>query len=58
MLACTWSSVQAWCERRTGGGIEIAAVDPVSSMQAIENRKLGEIAGQVRSIPKSVVQRT
>ena len=29
-------------------GVEIAAVDPVASMQAIDNPKLGEIAGEIR----------
>lgn len=30
------------------GGVEVAAVDPVASMQAIENPSLGAIATQVR----------
>lgn len=29
-------------------GVEIAAVDPVASMQAIDNPKLGEIASEIR----------
>ena len=29
-------------------GVEIAAVDPVASMQAIDNPKLGEIANEIR----------
>jgi uncharacterized protein (DUF302 family) len=29
-------------------GVEIAAVDPVASMQAIDNPKLSEIAGEIR----------
>jgi len=29
-------------------GVEIAAVDPVASMQAIDNPKLREIAGEIR----------
>ncbi len=29
-------------------GVEIAAVDPVASMQAIDNPKLGEIAVEIR----------
>ena len=29
-------------------GVEIAVVDPVASMQAIENPKLGEIANEIR----------
>jgi len=40
-----------------GVGVEIAAVDPVASMQAIENPKLGEIAGQVRSKLRAVIER-
>lgn len=35
--------------------IEVAAVDPVASMQAVENPKLRDIAGQVRDILKKVV---
>lgn len=30
------------------GRVEIAAVDPVASMQAVENPSLGEVAGAVR----------
>ncbi len=30
------------------GSVEVAAIDPVASMQAVENPLLGEIAGQVR----------
>jgi uncharacterized protein (DUF302 family) len=40
-----------------GVGVEIAAVDPVASMQAIENPKLAEIAGQVRSKLSDVIER-
>jgi hypothetical protein len=40
-----------------GVGVEIAAVDPVASMQAIENPKLAEIAGQVRSKLRDVIER-
>jgi uncharacterized protein (DUF302 family) len=40
-----------------GVGVEVAAVDPVASMQAIENPKLGEIAGQVRSKLRDVIER-
>jgi uncharacterized protein (DUF302 family) len=38
-------------------GVEVAAVDPVASMQAIENPKLAEIAGQVRSKLRDVIER-
>ena len=38
------------------GGVEIAAVDPVASMQAITNPKLAEIAGKVRSLLRELVE--
>ena len=38
------------------GGVEIAAVDPVASMQAVENDSLGPIAGEVRDALKRVVE--
>jgi uncharacterized protein (DUF302 family) len=37
------------------GKVEVAAIDPQASMAAIKNPKLAEIAGQVRSKLKSVV---
>lgn len=37
------------------GNVEVAAIDPVASMAAINNPKLGEIAGQVRLKLKSVI---
>ncbi len=37
------------------GKVEVAAVDPVASMRAIDNPKLRDIAGQVRAKLKSVV---
>ncbi|MHB8843376.1 MAG: DUF302 domain-containing protein [Nitrospirota bacterium] len=40
-----------------GVGAEISAVDPVASMQAIENPKLGEIAGQIRAKLRDVIER-
>jgi uncharacterized protein (DUF302 family) len=30
------------------GSVEVSAVDPVASMQAVENEKLAKIAGEVR----------
>ncbi len=39
------------------GRVEIAAVDPIASMRAIENQDLAEIASEVRSKLKSVVER-
>jgi uncharacterized protein (DUF302 family) len=40
-----------------GGSVEVAAVDPVASMQAIDNPKLGNIAEQVRIKLKKVIDR-
>lgn len=42
-------------QQREGGKVEISAVDPVASMMAIENPKLGAVAGQVRELLKQVV---
>ena len=36
-------------------GVEIAAVDPVASMQAIENPKLKEIANEIRQRLQRVI---
>jgi uncharacterized protein (DUF302 family) len=36
--------------RETDDGIEVSAVDPVASMQAIENAQLHAVAGQVRDL--------
>lgn len=37
------------------GRVEVSAVDPVASMQAIENPKLANIASEVRELLKQVV---
>jgi uncharacterized protein (DUF302 family) len=39
-----------------GGRVEIAAVDPVASMQAVGNAQLGEVAGRVRQKLKTVIE--
>ena len=39
------------------GKTEVAAIDPVASMQAIENPELAGIAGQVRAKLKSVIEK-
>jgi uncharacterized protein (DUF302 family) len=36
--------------REVDGGVEISAVDPVASMQAIDNAELKSVAGQVREL--------
>jgi uncharacterized protein (DUF302 family) len=38
-----------------GGGVEVSAVDPVASMQAIDNPGLAELAKEVRARLKRVV---
>jgi uncharacterized protein (DUF302 family) len=37
------------------GQVEVAAVDPIASMKAVENPKLGDVAEQVRDKLKKVV---
>ena len=39
-----------------GGRTEVSAIDPVASMQAVENEELAEIAADVRSRLKRVVE--
>ncbi|MGF1670026.1 MAG: DUF302 domain-containing protein [Balneolaceae bacterium] len=36
-------------EEHENGEVEVSAIDPVASMQAVENRELGEVAEKVRS---------
>ncbi len=36
--------------RQVAGGIEVSAVDPVASMQAIENPELAAVAAEVRDL--------
>jgi len=38
------------------GKVEVAAIDPIASMQAIENPKLGEIATQVQAKLRKVIE--
>ncbi|GKX33305.1 MAG: hypothetical protein MnENMB40S_09230 [Rhizobiaceae bacterium MnEN-MB40S] len=38
-----------------GQGVEVSAVDPVASMQAVENNELGAVAGTVRGMLETVV---
>ncbi len=38
------------------GRVEVAAVDPLASMQAVENADLGELATQIREQLKRVVE--
>lgn len=36
--------------REVDGGVEVSAIDPVASMQAIDNTELISVAGQVRDL--------
>jgi len=36
--------------REVAGGVEVSAIDPVASMQAIENAELTAVAGEVRDL--------
>jgi len=42
-------------QARDGGKVEVSAVDPVASMQAVENPGLAEVAQTVREKLKAVV---
>lgn len=42
-------------QETTEGKIEIAAINPVESMKAVENKNLGEVALQVREKLKKVI---
>lgn len=39
-----------------GDGVEVAAIDPIASMQAIENPRLSGIAHQVQAKLKAVIE--
>jgi len=41
--------------RSVDGGVEVSAVDPVSSMAGIPNDDLKDVAGQVRQMLSDVV---
>jgi uncharacterized protein (DUF302 family) len=42
--------------REVAGGIEVSAIDPVASMQAIDNPALHAVAGQVRDLLADAVK--
>ena len=42
--------------QEVGGRTEVAAIDSVASMQAIENDKLAAVANEVRQELRSVIQ--
>lgn len=43
-------------EENDDGSIEVAAVDPIASMQAVENTSLGEVASEVQRRLKKVIE--
>ena len=42
--------------QQSDDGIEVAAVDPVASMQAVDNKELAEIAKEIQSKLRSVIE--
>jgi len=42
--------------REVTGGVEVSAIDPVASMQAIDNAELHAVAGQVRDLLKKAIE--
>jgi uncharacterized protein (DUF302 family) len=43
-------------QQRDDGKVEVSAVDPVASMQSIDNPELGSVAEQVRALLQEVIQ--
>ncbi len=37
------------------GGVEVAAVDPIASMQAVENPALGDVASEIQGKLKKII---
>ena len=45
-------------QEREDGRVEVAAIDPIASMQAVENESLGGIAVEIQSKLKKVIENT
>ena len=45
-------------QERDDGKIEVAAIDPIASMQSVQNESLGDIAVAVQSKLKKVIENT
>jgi uncharacterized protein (DUF302 family) len=43
-------------QEKETGEVEVAAIDPIASMQAIHNPSLGKVANQVREKLRRVVE--
>lgn len=44
-------------QEHENGEVEVSAVDPVASMQAIQNDSLGEVAQKVQGLLKKVIEK-
>ncbi len=44
-------------QEKDDGKIEVAAIDPIASMQAVDNKKLGAIASEIQSKLRQVIER-
>ncbi|MEP7233541.1 MAG: DUF302 domain-containing protein [Ginsengibacter sp.] len=42
-------------QEKVAGQVEVSAVDPVASMQAIENKELADIANEIRGLLQKVI---
>jgi len=42
-------------EEHDNGDVEVSAVDPMASMSSVENKNLGELAGEVQQKMKKVI---
>jgi len=45
-------------QEKEDGRVEVAAIDPIASMQAVENESLGGIALEIQSKLKKVIENT
>ena len=44
-------------EQHDNGDVEVSAVDPIASMQAVDNDSLGSVASQVQQKMKTVIEK-
>ncbi len=44
-------------EQHENGDVEVSAVDPIASMQAVDNESLGSVASQVQQKLKTVIEK-
>ena len=44
-------------EQHENGDVEVSAVDPIASMQAVDNDSLGSVASQVQQKLKTVIEK-